>query len=72
MPVNPTRNKILALCFVKSLIGDCPWMTIRMMNRTLAIKNRKKPIVSGGAIATKTLAETHEPPQKNMARTRAM
>jgi hypothetical protein len=32
-----------------------------------AMRNLKKPIVSGGAIATRTLADTHEPPQKNIA-----
>ncbi len=37
----------------------------------VAKRNLKNPIVSGGAIATVILAETHDPPHTIMAKTRS-
>jgi hypothetical protein len=67
IPVIPTNKNHFKLPRLKTCLDSGSVARRRIRNRMLAIKNRKNPIVIGGASATVIFAETQDPPQKAIA-----
>jgi hypothetical protein len=70
-PVNPRRKK--RPISLRVYFHALPLLDARKTGtkRALAMRNRKNPTVMGGAMATTNLPDTHDPPQKHIAKTRS-